>query len=116
MARDRAASHTPDSREGPAFDVLVVTAANEAQARGYRAQLRAREQANLLQHCRKWLVVADPGGRRVGSGAATAHALMKALARTGDSDGTRPRGGLSSLRIAILHSGGDARRLPAYAA
>ena len=49
-----------------AFDLIVVTAANRAQARGYRAQLRGR--ANVR-------VVPDPGDRRVGSLGATVNVL-----------------------------------------
>ena len=75
------------------FDTIVITAANEAQARGYRAQTRGD---------RRVKVVADPGGRRVGSLGATVNALKRL-------------GGLSG-KILICHSGGDARRTPAYAA
>lgn len=50
------------------FDLVVVTAANAAQAKGYRAQLSGRE---------GFLVVADPGGRRVGSLGATVNVLRK---------------------------------------
>ena len=78
------------------FDLIVVTAANEAQARGYRAQLKGRND---------FLVVADPGGRRVGSLGATVNVLRK-LAKAGRTSG----------RILVCHSGGDARRTPGYAA
>ena len=53
------------------FDVIVVTAANEAQAAGYRAQLAWRKANGLLPTGTEALVVPDPGGRRVGSFAAT---------------------------------------------
>jgi len=86
----------------PSFDLVVVTAANAAQARGYRAQLKGRA---------GYRVVADPGGRRVGSLGATVNVLRKLL--TPSSLVPRP----SSLpRILICHSGGDAKRTPAYAA
>ena len=78
------------------FDLVVVTAANAAQAKGYRAQLSGRE---------GFLVVADPGGRRVGSLGATVNVLRK-IGYTADD----------SRRILICHSGGDARRTPGYAA
>lgn len=77
---------------GNAFDLVVVTAANRAQARGYRAQLKGR---------RNFMVIPDPGDRRVGSLGATVNALRKVRA-----------GG----RLLIVHSGGDAKRTPAYAA
>ena len=76
------------------FDLVVVTAANAAQARGYRAQLKGR---------RNFLVVADPGGRRVGSLGATVNVLRMLR---------QPPG----ARVLICHSGGDARRTPGYAA
>ena len=75
------------------FDLVIVTAANAAQARGYRAQLKGR---------RNFIVIADPGGRRVGSLGATVNALRKISALRG--------------RVLVCHSGGDARRTPAYAA
>ena len=78
------------------FDLVVVTAANAAQARGYRAQLRGS---------RGYMVVPDPGGRRVGSLGATVNALR--LLR---------RAGMARGRVLVCHSGGDARRTPAYAA
>ena len=75
------------------FDKIVVTAANEAQARGYRAQTRGDSRV---------VVIADPGGRRVGSLGATVNALRKLRGLSG--------------RVLVCHSGGDARRTPGYAA
>ncbi len=66
------------------FDFIVVTAANAAQARGYRAQLKGRDNV---------LVVADPGGRRVGSLGATVN-LLHRLKLSG--------------RVLVCHSGGAA--------
>ena len=83
-----------DTRTG--FDLVVVTAANAAQARGYRAQLRGRA---------GFMVVADPGGRRVGSLGATVN-VLRMLRRDGRCGG----------RVLICHSGGDAKRTPSYAA
>lgn len=57
------------------FDVVVLTAAGEAQADGYRAQLAWRERLGLLPAGALWHVMADPGGQRVGSGAATLQVL-----------------------------------------
>ena len=81
-----------------AFDLVVVTAANAAQARGYRSQLKGRV---------GFVVVPDPGGRRVGSLGATVNVLR--LLSTA-------RGGRRLSRVLICHSGGDARRTPGYAA
>ena len=81
------------------FDVLVVTASNEAQARGYRAMIAPL--VGLLAE--KILVVPDPGGRRVGSLGSTVGVLKKI-------------GDVSKMRVLVCHSGGDSKRLPAYAA
>ena len=90
------------------YDLIVVTAANKAQARGYRVQLRGRK---------NFLVVPDPGDRRVGSLGATVNVLRK-LFRTSQ----RPNSSTFNLqpstfdRVLVCHSGGDAKRTPAYAA
>ena len=81
------------------FDILVVTASNEAQARGYRAMV-APLVGSLAE---KILVVPDPGGRRVGSLGSTVGVLRKL-------------GDVSKKRVLVCHSGGDSKRLPAYAA
>lgn len=74
------------------FDYIVITAANEAQARGYRAQTKNRPEVK---------VISDPGGKRVGSLGATVN-LLKRLKLSG--------------KVLVCHSGGDARRTPGYAA
>ena len=48
------------------FDVVVITAANAAQARGYREQLKWRRAHGRLPASLEVRVVPDPGGRRVG--------------------------------------------------
>ncbi|PID91116.1 MAG: bifunctional fucokinase/L-fucose-1-P-guanylyltransferase, partial [Bacteroidetes bacterium] len=59
-----------------------------------------------------WFVDADPEGLRVGSGGGTAHILANAWKASGDSDfGTW----LNKEKRLIVHSGGESRRLPAYA-
>ena len=84
-------------------DLLVLTASNEAQAAAYRVRLAERERLGDLPHGFGWLVVPDAGGRRIGSGGATLLALAAA-------------GSLRGRRIWIVHSGGDSKRLPAFAA
>ena len=78
------------------FDRIVITAANAAQARGYRAQTHGDARV---------AVYPDPGGRRVGSLGATVNALRR-LGAAGRGRGT----------VLVCHSGGDARRTPGYAA
>ena len=74
------------------FDKIVVTAANRAQAKGYRIQVGGDS---------RYEVFPDPGDKRVGSLGATVNVLRHI-----------PHGG----RVFVCHSGGDARRTPAYAA
>lgn len=82
------------------FDLVVVTAANDAQAKGYRAQLRGRPD---------FVVVPDPGNRRVGSLGATVN-VLRGLRTKGR------KGPFGQKRVLVCHSGGDAKRTPGYAA
>jgi fucokinase len=93
------------------FTDVVITASHSIQASAYRAQIRSRVKKGSLPIAR-FHVIADPGGVRVGSGLATIHALT-ILAKKAKVTTTNL---LQSRRILILHSGGDSRRLPAYAA
>ena len=103
-----------------AYDVCVITAANESQARGYREQLRWRENINSLPEGTEFFVFADPQGKRIGSGGSTLYVLCRILERLCASwEGEKPQSllePLSGKRILILHSGGDSKRLPAYSA
>ena len=77
---------------------------------------------------RHWLVVPDPGGRRVGSGGSTiaclAEILNQRLGGRGSSSTATPTQDLAEphvwlevlrgLRVLVIHAGGDSRRLPAY--
>ena len=80
-----------------AFDTIVITAADEAQASCFR--LQAASFAGAL--ARRILVVPDPGGRRVGTLGSTVNVLRR----------VRPAG-----RLLVCHCGGFSKRLPAYAA
>jgi len=99
------------------WDYLIVTASNEAQARAYKSQLKVRRDLGLVSDVRDVLVVADPGGKRIGSGGSTLYCLMEVLNQhlepgAGGPDSWEET--LRNLRILILHAGGDSRRLPAY--
>lgn len=89
------------------FDAIVLTAANESQAAGYRTQLEHRKSCGLLDPSIRIFVIADPGNRRVGSFGATLN-VLSALRREGALAENR--------RVLLCHSGGDGRRTPAYAA
>lgn len=100
----------------PSCDLLILTAANAAQARLYTAQLSARQHQLTAAGIHSWAVIPDPKGARVGSGAATILALLH-VARQFATRSTRSiASALSGRNTLILHSGGDSRRLPAYAA
>ena len=102
------------------WDYLILTASNEAQAAAYRGQLEIRADLGLLAGARHTLVVADPGGRRVGSGGSTLACLLEVLSREADGNSdvsAAPQSWLETLqrlRILIIHAGGASRRLPAY--
>lgn len=100
------------------IDWLIVTAANRAQGLGYVAELRARAADGALDACRRWCVVPDAGNRRIGSGASTLLALLHVARRLRREGAPATRLGelFAGRRLAIVHCGGDSRRLPAYAA
>jgi galactokinase/mevalonate kinase-like predicted kinase len=106
----------------PRFDLVILTAANPVQAAGYRAQLARRKVDDDsgwdLPCARKALVVADPKDKRAGSGIATFIALYEAAKYFAEltPKARTLRDLFAARRILILHSGGDSRRLPAYAA
>ncbi|MBU6413934.1 MAG: hypothetical protein KGS45_10705 [Planctomycetes bacterium] len=106
----------------PRFDLVILTAANIVQAAGYRAQLPRRKVEDGsgwdLPCARKAMVVADPKGKRAGSGIATFIALYEAARyfATLSPKARTLREVFAGRRVLILHSGGDSRRLPAYAA
>lgn len=101
----------------PAIDWLILTAANRAQARGYRAQLRLREATGRLPGVARYLVIPDPHDRRIGSGGSTFLVLHELLRRLRASHRAKsPANPFANQRIFLIHSGGDSRRLPAYAA
>ena len=90
----------------PGFDLLVLTVANDVQRRYAERMLDLRMRLGALPAGLDAIVVADPGGRRIGSGGSTL-LCMQAIER---------RGGIAGRRSLILHSGGDSRRLPAWSA
>ncbi len=72
-----------------------------------RRQLDWRREAGLLPSRTQFLVLPDPDGRRIGSGGATLHALLRVSALEHMSAQRA-----DASRILLIHSGGDSRRLP----
>lgn len=90
------------------WDYVIITASNEAQALSYRQQIDYRLRNRRLPSA-KYLVIPDPDGKRVGSGGATLNVLRQIAVERGSSD-------FSGLKIFILHSGGNSKRVPQYSA
>jgi fucokinase len=83
----------------------MVTASSVRQVALYGDEIQRRKFSGLLPEETEFLVVADPGDRRVGSGGATINALG-VLGK--DLEWWRRH------RVLLIHSGGDSRRLPQY--
>ncbi len=104
------------------WDYLIVTASNRAQALAYETQLKLREELGLLAEVKRTMVVADPEGKRIGSGGSTIYSILAVLNRELSdlpaeeaADSKTWLAALRKLRILVIHAGGDSRRLPAYA-
>lgn len=89
----------------PVWDYVILTASNEQQAEGFRAQLEARK--DFLPSRTHFAVISDEGGVRVGSGGATLSVIRYIRQREPSFEG---------LRILVIHSGGDSKRVPQYSA
>jgi fucokinase len=96
------------------WNYLILTAANDDQATAYEAQIHLRRNTEALRGAGEALVVADPQGRRAGSGGSTIECLLEVLRREGATGFSDAETILRRLRILIVHAGGDSRRLPAY--
>ncbi len=91
------------------WDYVVITASNEFQAEGFNAQIEARKREGLLPAKTHFAVVPDPEGKRVGSGGATLGVIRYIAEHSGSAD-------FDDLRILVIHSGGDSKRVPQYSA
>ena len=89
----------------PTWDYVILTASNAFQAAGFQAQIAARK--NFLPQRTHFAVIPDEGGVRVGSGGATLSVIKYIKEREQTLDG---------LRILVIHSGGDSKRVPQYSA
>ncbi len=87
----------------PVWDYVILTASNDTQADGFNKQIEARR--NDLPSNTKFAVIADRDGKRVGSGGATL-SVLKYL--------KEKEGSFEHLRVLVIHSGGDSKRVPQY--
>ena len=89
----------------PKWDYVILTASNEQQAEGFRRQIEDRQ--DVLPASTKFVAIPDRDGRRVGSGGATLE-VLKYLHEQESS--------FENLRVLVIHSGGDSKRVPQYSA
>ena len=89
--------------DAPHFDVVVITASNEHQAEIFRTRL---EMSDLPERT-DFVIIPDKNGERIGSGGAT----LEAVRYIGEKYGS-----FRNLRVAVIHSGGDGKRIPNYSA
>ena len=92
-------------RNFPKWDYVILTASNEQQAEGFRKQIEERR--NFLPKATTFVVISDRDGKRVGSGGATLEVLKYLHEQEEAFDG---------LRVLVIHSGGDSKRVPQYSA
>ena len=92
-------------RNFPKWDYVILTASNEQQAEEFRKQIEERKK--FLPTGTKFAAIPDRGGKRVGSGGATLEVLKYLHEQEETFDG---------LRVLVIHSGGDSKRVPQYSA
>uniref|UniRef100_L7M084 GDP-fucose pyrophosphorylase domain-containing protein n=1 Tax=Rhipicephalus pulchellus TaxID=72859 RepID=L7M084_RHIPC len=89
------------------WDAVVISAADEDQARAFREQIAQRKERNLIPLV-PYHVFSDPPGPKVGSGGATLHILERLHNMYGDEQ--------HRMRILLIHTGGQSKRLPSHSA
>ncbi len=89
----------------PVWDYVILTASNEHQAESFRSQIENRR--GYLPAGTRFEVIPDDNGERVGSGGATLSVLRYINGHERSFQG---------LRILVIHSGGDSKRVPQYSA
>lgn len=86
------------------WDIVVLTASNDNQAKTYEIQLEKRKKEKLIPTSTEYVVIPDVRGKRIGSGGATLNVLVE-LNKTVN---------ILDKKILIIHSGGDSKRVPQY--
>lgn len=89
----------------PRWDYVILTASNDQQAEGFRRQIEERKE--YLPAGTRFAAIPDRDGERVGSGGATREVLKYLHELEGD---------FRKLRVLVIHSGGDSKRVPQYSA
>ncbi|XP_050162344.1 LOW QUALITY PROTEIN: fucose-1-phosphate guanylyltransferase [Myiozetetes cayanensis] len=96
------------ARPGELWDVVVLTAADAAQAGAFREQLAEKLRRGELPRGVRYHVCADPPGPRIGNGGSTLHVLQYLEDLYGDQ--------WASFTVLLIHSGGYSQRLPSASA
>ncbi|KAE7999331.1 hypothetical protein FH972_003773 [Carpinus fangiana] len=116
----------------PTWDAIVLTAASPEQAQLYDWQLERAKRIGRVSPSTVTLAVPDPHGQRIGSGAATLHAIHALAAHyqhlglhLAPEAGTTDNGSsnnevplipmvsfMAKKHILLLHAGGDSKRVP----
>ncbi|MBQ2968282.1 MAG: bifunctional fucokinase/L-fucose-1-P-guanylyltransferase [Clostridia bacterium] len=91
------------------WDYVVLTASNQKQAEGFMMQIEDRQKNGMLPSETHFAVIPDPEGKRVGSGGATLGVLKYISEHAKTTD-------FKNLKILVIHSGGDSKRVPQYSA
>lgn len=89
------------------WDYVVLTASNKKQASVYEKEIEYRIAHHLIPKAR-YLVIPDLEGKRIGSGGATLN-LLKTIQKEAGKN-------FDKLKILVIHSGGDSKRIPQYSA
>lgn len=89
----------------PRWDYVILTASNEQQAEGFCRQIEERK--DFLPSSTRFVAIPDRDGKRVGSGGATLEVLKYLHEQEKSFD---------KLRVLVIHSGGDSKRVPQYSA
>ncbi|KAH0728803.1 hypothetical protein KY284_004668 [Solanum tuberosum] len=109
----------------PTWDAIVLTAASPEQAQLYEWQLKRAKRMGRIADSTVTLAVPDPHGQRIGSGAATLHAILELAkhyqrlsleSQCRNSQRKEPSPSFIDLiakkHILLLHAGGDSKRVP----
>jgi len=102
----------------PAWDTVILTAANPDQARGYEVEIARRREIGMIPPETRVLIVPDRAGERIGSGGATLWALKQYAEETQrrNSSIEDPEELFVGKRVLLMHCGGEGRRVPSNAA
>lgn len=88
------------------WDYVIITASNDFQKESYLKEIEYRKNIGRIPNSINYMVIPDPNGLRVGSGGATLNVLNEIRKIDNRS--------FSELKILLVHSGGDSKRVPQY--